>query len=98
MVGFRLENFDCLNLLCDIIQRTASEHVREYLNVWCDHLFRVKGLCETRTAMFVASDNCRIEKVGHELIIGSLSNTSLPLLAGLLVCLQDLIDASVLAT
>jgi hypothetical protein len=53
---------------------------------------------ESQTALFVATDNCRLGKVGHELVIGSLSNTSLPLLMGLFACLPDLIDASVFVT
>jgi hypothetical protein len=48
----------------------------------------------SRAAKFVTFDNCRRRKVRRELIIGCLSNTLLPFLVGLFVCLRAQIDAS----
>jgi hypothetical protein len=73
-----------------------AQHLEEFLNVSCGHRDCVVG--GSRAAMFVTFDNCRLRKVRRELIIGCLSNTSLPFLVGLFVCFEGQIDASLLDT
>jgi hypothetical protein len=55
---------------------------------------RGRAVGGSRAAKFVTFDNCRLRKIRRELIIGCLSNTSLPFLVGLFVSLRGQIDAS----